>query len=206
MKGAFTNAAVLKLIDETAIPLHSDKGPGKEAFSTYVKMSGSFGIPAFFFLKPDGSEIVELRSVGTPLSETDLAGKLQSAAKALGKGLGKKEIEKMGKLLTSAKDAMEKEKYGKAIKEFGELARHKVTENSIVKAAREELEKIEEIGKGKIAEAQGKESEKAWNEAEKIYAMLSREFAGLAIAKEAKTALEVLKKNPEAAEALKGKK
>ena len=38
MKGTFMNAALLKLLDETAIPVHSDKGPGKDLFSKFVSL------------------------------------------------------------------------------------------------------------------------------------------------------------------------
>lgn len=204
MKGTFTDPQIIKVVEELAIPLHASKGPGQEAFGKYIKVSGSYSIPAFFYVKPDGTEMTDLRKMGSMPPEAFVE-RLKAAAKNVGKGVGKKDYEKLKESFAKAAEALTKEKYKEAIKGFTAIAKGKMKEGEIGKSAADELTKIEQAGKAKMDEAAKHEEAKEWKEAQKIYTQISDDFAGLEVAKAAKEALAKLTKNPEAAEALKKK-
>lgn len=204
MKGTFTDQQVIKVVEEIAIPIHANKGPGSEVFNRCVKLSGNYSIPAFFYIKPDGTEMTELRKMGT-ISAEDFVDKLKTAAKTVGKGIGKKDYDKAKESFKKGAEALAKEKYKDAVKELTAIAKGKAKDGAIGQSAKDELTKIEQVGRAKMDEAAKHEEAKEWKEAHKLYTFVADEFVGLEVAKTAKEALSKLTKNPEAVEALKKK-
>ena len=202
-ESVFPNKAFIAASQKfVALHAHSGTDPDIEREASSRWKPGN-GRPEWKIIAPDGKEQVD-GAVGF-IDAAPLVKKIDAAIKKAGPGIPAADYQKMKTQKEEAAKAIEDKKYKDAIKVLKVLAGMK-SKSSIVEDAKVKLDEIEKTAQEALAEAKKAEGEKNWTAAAAGYQKVTKDFEGSKTADEAKKALAELKKNPDAAEALKGAK